>query len=183
MALSLCSSSAQLPTPRAARASWSCDRSFLFSSFSFFRGSSPADEQRGHARFLLSSRRLPLSQIHMRTLSPLLTPFFRVHCLLLPMMACAARAILPALTRSSQLRCVSCAGRFRSDHETHIRGARGVGIDHLLEIARPQAHADREREEVDDLLGVRAQQVRTQNALGPLLDECLEPRMRERYPP
>src|SRR5437867_8035111 len=55
--------------------------------------------------------------------------------------------------------------RFRSDHVAHVRGACGVGVDHVLEIARPQAHADREGEEVDDLLGVQAQQVRPQNAV------------------
>src|SRR5713226_9435365 len=76
-----------------------------------------------------------------------------------------------------------CAGRLRSDHVAHVRGTGRVGVDHLLEITRPQAHADREREEVDDLLGMQAQEVRPQDAVGALLDECLEPGMREGHPP
>src|SRR6266568_3990363 len=75
------------------------------------------------------------------------------------------------------------AAKLRLEHRAYIRRAGGIGVDRLLEIARPQARADREGEEVDDLLGVQTQQVRPQNALGALLDECLEPRMRERYPP
>src|SRR6266700_5272201 len=41
-------------------------------------------------------------------------------------------------------------------HVAHVRGTRGVGVDHLLEIAPPQAHADRKRKEIDDLFSVRA---------------------------
>src|SRR5258708_38878611 len=58
-----------------------------------------------------------------------------------------------------------------------------MGVDNVLEISCPQAHADREREEVDDLLGVRTQQVGPQDAFGALLDVRLEPRMWDRYPP
>src|SRR5579864_6458024 len=70
-----------------------------------------------------------------------------------------------------------------TNHVAHVRGTGRVGIDHLLEITRPQACADREGKEVDDLLSVRTQQVGPQDAVGALLDECLEPRIPERYPP
>src|SRR5713101_5655096 len=69
-----------------------------------------------------------------------------------------------------------------TNHVAHVRGTGRVGVDHLLEITRPQACADREREEVDDLLGMQAQEVRPQDAVGALLDECLEPCMRQGHP-
>src|SRR6266566_8303520 len=68
-------------------------------------------------------------------------------------------------------------------HVAHVRGTGRVGVDHLLEITRPQACAAHEGEEVDDLLSVRTQQVGPQDAVGALLDECLEPRIPQRYPP
>jgi len=74
-------------------------------------------------------------------------------------------------------------GRCRSEHVAHIRGAGGIGVDHLLEIAAAQARTNGQGEEIDHLLGVLAEQVRTQDALGALLDEDFVARVWEGYPP
>ncbi len=52
------------------------------------------------------------------------------------------------------------AAERRLEHGVHIRRARGVGVNHVLEIACPQARAYGKGEQVDDLLGMHAQQMR-----------------------
>src|SRR5258708_21570402 len=75
------------------------------------------------------------------------------------------------------------AAERRLEHGAHIRRARGVGVNHVLEIACPQARAYGKGEQVDDLLGMHAQQMRPQGTLGSLLDEHLVAGMREGHPP
>src|SRR6266567_1525132 len=72
--------------------------------------------------------------------------------------------------------------RCRSEHVAHVRRAGGVGVDHLLEIACPQARTDREGEEIDHLLGVLAEKVCPQDSVGALLDENLVAGVWEGHP-
>src|SRR5439155_4325072 len=48
-------------------------------------------------------------------------------------------------------------------HVRYVGPARRIGEDRLLEPARGQTRAHRQREEVDDLVGVRAEQMRTED--------------------
>src|SRR5258708_1104228 len=75
------------------------------------------------------------------------------------------------------------AAERRLEHGAHIRRARGGGVNHVLEIACPQARAYGKGEQVDDLLGMHAHQMRPQDTLGSLLDEHLVAGMRQRHPP
>src|SRR5258708_22819990 len=61
-----------------------------------------------------------------------------------------------------------------SKHVPDIRGARRISEYRVLQILCTPALATREREDIDHLVRVRADQVRAENALRAILDEQLE---------
>src|SRR5688572_7525017 len=68
--------------------------------------------------------------------------------------------------------------RLVSDHEPDVRAERRVREEHLLQLARGNAQANGDREQVDRLVGVWAEQVGAEDTVGVLLDEDLEGRRR-----
>src|SRR6266446_6769140 len=65
---------------------------------------------------------------------------------------------------------------FDSDHVRDVGGDRGVGVEHVLEVVGAGAEADAEREDVDDLVGVGAQEVGAEDAAAAFLDQHLRSR-------
>jgi len=61
-----------------------------------------------------------------------------------------------------------------SDHVRHVGRARRIAEEHGLEVCRREVAAHGHREEVDDFLSVRAQDLRAQHAPGDLLNQDLE---------
>src|SRR5579883_2525532 len=70
-----------------------------------------------------------------------------------------------------------------SEHRAYIRRTGRISIDHLLEVTGRQVPAYRQREEVNDLFGVRTQQVHPQDAVSSLFNQHLEAGMREGHAP
>src|SRR5690606_30744237 len=62
----------------------------------------------------------------------------------------------------------------RSHHVAYVRGTGRISEDGLPELIGRQAVADRKGKDVDYLVGVRAYQMRSEDAAGIFLDDRLE---------
>jgi hypothetical protein len=62
----------------------------------------------------------------------------------------------------------------RLEHGADIRGPGRIGEDCILEIARCQAAADCQREDVDHLVNIRSDEVCAEDVVSLFLDEHLE---------
>src|SRR5579875_2517589 len=70
-----------------------------------------------------------------------------------------------------------------SKHVADVGTGRGIGVVHVFQVAGGEAFADGEPEEVDDLLGVVAEEVGAEDPAGAFLDEGLEAGVSEGDPP
>jgi hypothetical protein len=61
-----------------------------------------------------------------------------------------------------------------SEHVAQVGTVRGVGEDRALEIGCAKPRPDGEREEIDQLLRLRAEQMRTEDSSRPFFDEHFE---------
>src|SRR2546421_9334127 len=81
-----------------------------------------------------------------------------------------------AATADTSVDLVMTFASIASHHEADVRAEGRIREERLLQVVRPQTQPDGDREEVDDLVGLRAQEMGAEHALRLLVNEDLEAR-------